>query len=885
MAAVLPWLFLATIARAAPEDVLDPMLHRFYQEGQAFERDGRPAAAAVRYRYVMEAEPTWHQAALDLGRVLADAGRPEEAIAVYERLRTFDADAAEALGRLLLSEGRAPEAADVFRQLRDLRPEWPGTRVLEASARASTEPDLAAGMLEEYIEFAAIDPAADGLASAAAEVAAALRARGDHAAARGLLQDVLARADAPELLETLAEIEVDLQATALAEAGDVPLDAEQLDRLRRAREAIAAGRAAEAREALEALCREQPLSAAVWGALANAREATGDVAGAEQAVRAAERLDPLSAAWPAKLGRLLFTWYGGRYDADAADAYGRAVLRRPDAPDLWFEKATAERRAGAWARSVVSFERFVALEPTGPRADEARRAIEGTRRQRPPPPVLPSAEARPPSVPEDAWWAYHRARAWKERTEPYAGDRALAELAVARERAPGFVKALDLEAALRVERGELASAVAAYEESLRREPDRVGVTSTLAGLYEQVGRPAEAEVLRDRAAALGDPDALLRRAQAQVQAWQWASARRTLAEFFAQSATPSGAAWEAALALDAELVRWRNTRIGMVMAACGLLAIPFGVQARRRSGVTLEVLLAHAPRTWPEVARICSAIRHEVLRHHTAVLPGVADALDAGDPEPARWVAARLFGTGALARLDGYVGELEALGRSNGVRLSLRYRDPVFAPMLGHVARLRRFRSALRAGRGHRLASALRVIDDGLNRDAYHALGRLVAGLCVLEVGPELVREIYDAVRSEPAFRDTPAPELVLEAGSEVLFARIFRSDLTDILANLLRNAVQASLPSGATEIGVALGAEEDEITALDRVVIRIRDRAPGTLTTASLRGRYVARGLGLAVDLTSRASGSIHVETEPGWAKAVVVRLPRAEIPREEET
>jgi hypothetical protein len=68
-------------------------------------------------------------------------------------------------------------------------------------------------------------------------------------------------------------------------------------------------------------------------------------------------------------------------------------------------------------------------------------------------------------------------------------------------------------------------------------------------------------------------------------------------------------------------------------------------------------------------------------------------------------------------------------------------------------------------------------------------------------------------------------------------------------------------------------------ITGLERVAIRVRDRAAGRLTTERIRGRYISRGLGLAVDLTSRAGGSVHVEPDEGWAKAVVVRLPRAEV------
>ena len=54
--------------------------------------------------------------------------------------------------------------------------------------------------------------------------------------------------------------------------------------------------------------------------------------------------------------------------------------------------------------------------------------------------------------------------------------------------------------------------------------------------------------------------------------------------------------------------------------------------------------------------------------------------------------------------------------------------------------------------------------------------------------------------------------------------------------------------------------------------------------TTAVIRGRYIGRGLGLAVDLISRNGGSVRVEDEPGWSKAVVVRLPRAETTEAEE-
>ena len=59
-------------------------------------------------------------------------------------------------------------------------------------------------------------------------------------------------------------------------------------------------------------------------------------------------------------------------------------------------------------------------------------------------------------------------------------------------------------------------------------------------------------------------------------------------------------------------------------------------------------------------------------------------------------------------------------------------------------------------------------------------------------------------------------------------------------------------------------------------------DNAAGRLTTADIRSRELGRGLGLISDLVARHDGSIVVEPPgpdaPGFEKAVVVRLPRAD-------
>lgn len=880
---------LADAARAEPQDVLPEPLRRLYEEGAELEARGAYGAAATAYRVVADNAPNWHGAALDLGRVLVADGRIEAALELYASM-PYDADAVEASGRLLAREGRGAEAAVAFRKLRDLRPEWPGSRLLEAEARADAEPDLAASLVLEYVGFEGIDGTEADVVATTRTVAVALRDQGQHAAALELLHDVLDwladRGD--DGLRTLTtELEVDEASRALAEAADVPLTPDQVQALQGAREAYAAGRHDEARAALEVLVKSQPLSAVAWATLADVREATNDIAGAEQAVRAAERLDPVNASYPAKLGDLLSERYAGRYDTEAAAAYARAVQRRPDDAELWFRCAVAERRAGHWARSIPSYERVVALDPAGPHADEARRAIEGSERQRPDAVELPGAGGPPNGVPDEAWWAFHRAWAWTRRPEPDAMDRALAELAVARAAAPGFVRAIDLEASIRADRGEIDRAIAAYERSLALEPDRGEVIGTLARLYHAAGRPDDAAQAAKRAAQLGDPDALWHRAQAEASSWRWSAARATLASFFAH--TSGGPAYEQALQLDVDLAtRIQRARIGAGAVGVGLVLLPFAVWARSRSGAPLSALVAREPQCWRDVARICSAIRHEVLKHHTSVLGGVADALDRGDPEPARWVAERLFGpAGALAQLDAYVDELAAVGRANGVPLNLAVRDPVFRPMLASVRRLRKLRRGLERGgssaRDRRLPSELRTVANALNHVASNALAHQIASLCVLEVSYGLVRAVVDGVRDEPAFRDRRVPPIDVEVLPEdPLLVRVFRADLADVLANLVRNAIEATADDG--RIAVIVEVDEDAITAIESVVIRVCDPAPGQLTTAMLRGRYVARGLGLALDLTNRAGGSLSVEPAAGWAKALVVRLPRAEAPSARE-
>ncbi|UJR80105.1 CheR family methyltransferase [Sandaracinus amylolyticus] len=122
-----------------------------------------------------------------------------------------------------------------------------------------------------------------------------------------------------------------------------------------ARERIARGAYAAAGGSLERLLARAPDRVEAWLALGNVRLATHDLAGAEDAYRAAERIDPLSA-------ELCFVWGAlhrkrGAWD-DATRALRRAVFL--DA-DLWPARYLL---AGAWDRAGEHERARAALDAT-----------------------------------------------------------------------------------------------------------------------------------------------------------------------------------------------------------------------------------------------------------------------------------------------------------------------------------------------------------------------------------------------------------------------------------------------------------------------------------------------------------------------------------------
>ena len=882
------------VAVAAPEDALNPVLATLYSEARQDEAAGRYREAAAGYTVVLRGDPWFRPATLDLGRVLERQGKVDDALATYAS-RSDDLDAVEARARLLLDIGDSERVRPLIERLkaRSNRPEW---RILEARRVASSSPEEALELLAAYLEFygASIDDSGFDIAWSAA-----LNTLPDPSTARPHLDAWLASfpeaRTAPALATARRDLEIDGAARALAASGADPLGPAEVHRLVEAREAFADREYDRAASLLTEVLRVRPRSAVAWATLSDVRAAQGDLTASVEAIDAAIEIAPLDADALVRRGERLLD-FGGRLDHEAVEAFRRAADRRPTDASIWLKKARAERNTGQWRQAVASYREVVRLDPAGALAREAANALGAAERPLPEARERLPPRGRPVGVSEAAWTAYFRAWAWREHrpatgvadptTRTEAAQRAWEEVQRARQLAPDFAPAINLEATLLADRGRMEQAIALLRESLARDAGQAETWLTLARVLEERAEPGSADALA-RAADLGHPIALWRRARDQADRGLWWQARNTLDAYFA--ATTHGPHYAKAEQLHDRLdrrIRWTLTLAGLTLILGTL--IPIGARAWARSGVGLDVVVDRAPRQWPAIARILAAIRHEVLKHHTSVLPSVAKALEQGRDAPAHWVADRLFGPrGALARLDRYLRELQAIARAHETRLNLRFGDRELGALVRSAERLRQLQSELRAPTDrHRLADALRDVARVLHEQVYPALGRRIAALASLRLTPAALTHLVSDVAEESAFADVDGRQIEVRWPPQPVHVRIDPGDLIDLVANLVRNALAAScaLPDGPQRrIAVHGTLEADSITGLEQVAIAVCDHHPQPLTTAMVRGRYIARGLGIAGDLATRAGGSITVEEGPDdYHKAVVVRLPAVEPPEE---
>ncbi|MBM4368754.1 MAG: hypothetical protein FJ102_21250, partial [Deltaproteobacteria bacterium] len=470
------------------------------------------------------------------------------------------------------------------------------------------------------------------------------------------------------------------------------------------------------------------------------------------------------------------------------------------------------------------------------------------------------AEAAPPSNPE-ALRHWRLAVALRDRGRP---AEALAEIDAALLLEPRSARLVNERARLLVESGQPARAIAEWRRSLEIDPAQPDNWRNLAELAPTAD--ARRDALRE-AAALGDADAHYLLATLARDEGDWTTAGAEIAAYEAL-AGPASPYREAARALAAEASERRR---GIALVAGGTAAVVIGVPVAwwlsRRNGRTLREVLAAAPGAWHEAARLLSGIRHEVIKHNVTVLPEVATALREGNAAPWEEFAASL--PPVVDKAEAYLAALVDLARAHRQRLDVA-RDPDLGALRAALRRLRRVRRPD--------VEEIEALSRVVNVEVYDALGRLVREICVLPVDAALVRAAYARVRAEPGFAGDDVPPLLVTG--EPLALRLFRPDLEDILVNLLRNALAA----GARSLAVELGETEDAITGHLLAEIAVVDDAPGMLTNAMIRSRFIGRGLGLAVDLVNRHGGSIRVDPRAEGRKAVVVQFRAVELGDEAE-
>jgi len=598
------------------------------------------------------------------------------------------------------------------------------------------------------------------------------------------------------------------------------------------------------------------------------------------------------------LGLIYKKKFAGAEDDEAIKHLSSALRLRPDLTRLHLLLGELYARTDR-EKAREHYQRFIQLtELDDPEARKARKALEDLereiRKEDPlpmPPPAEESLRFLDPEVQRVINEAYLRG------TEHQDWQMAEKILVQARESFPQEPAIINELARVVYHQERYGDARAYWEQSLTILKDQVEVHERL-GLLLREDLPDEAIPHLRRAADLGSLTARFSLAELLWEQTKPLEAREQIERYLAEG-SDYDLYWDRAQALHDEIEsRFFQAYLALGLLLTLLIAFPAWRVYRHYRGASLEQLLEKAPKSYPEVARVLSLIRHEILKHNTAFLADVGRALEYSSPDAdvrAEVLGRRLFGEGLArrgrrgraqplegiyGRFHGYLGELEKVARAHGVTLNLHRKDTTFRPMIAAFDDLARWGPALHAAprlsknKRTELAKTLRRCGHVLGRKAFERLSGLIQQLCVTTVDAPLVEACYAQVIGEKQFAGLEL--MPVEVWGEAAPVRIFRTDLEDILANVMRNSLRSSVQYAQPPVGlgVALEIEIDEITGLGSLAIRIKDRSPEPLTNEMLRGRYVERGMGITVDLLSRYDGAIGVESEPGWSKAVVLRF-----------
>jgi Flp pilus assembly protein TadD len=610
----------------------------------------------------------------------------------------------------------------------------------------------------------------------------------------------------------------------------------------------------------------------------------------------------------ARLGELYASQGRG---AEAAQLLSRALEARPDWHALNLKLAKALQSAGDLRGALARVDRYLAISAQGEQQSEAlvlkasiSKLLPGTRGRTGIAESLANIERTRTMDPAIAN-ALAKVRLHLSEDRP---DAAMAQLR-SLPKSKRDKDVLNLEGRILMSGVRMDEAASILLESLSLDPDQSEVHEQLGAIYEGQSKRELAIDHYGRAESLGSLAASFHLARLafpkdaeNAGAWLRDMVRlgglftaRARVRAFLDSGSSSLYSSDAR-SLDTQLSQRLHAALGAWMGTIvALLLLGAFIAWRLVGGSTLGELANRHPESGPEVQRVMAAIRHEVLKHNTVMLDGLADAVERRDPEipdKAAHLYSVLWGKGdandgVAARLENYAKELIRIGRARGVRLNLTRKDPALSALRQGFGVLARSKSLLEhAGRlgpngRAKLLRALRRSFELLNVRGYGAVSALLNELKVLSVDLPTLKAIVERVRSEPALLSQDiAPALIESLAPLPQGVLMARRDFEDIVANLVRNALQSSLAEAErpAQIGVSLDLQRNEITGIETLEIAVHDRCKEALTTEMIRGRYIERGLGLTADLVSRYEGSIDVVPgPPGWSKSVRVQLPLA--------
>jgi tetratricopeptide (TPR) repeat protein len=685
----------------------------------------------------------------------------------------------------------------------------------------------------------------------------------------------------------IRRLEVEEEAQVIPAPAAVPPPEARLA-LAEARRALAAGDLPKARERVGIAQRLAPGYPEAALVLAGLETREGRVPEAIRAYRETLAADPNRVEALVGLANLLWDEPDRAAKEEALSLTDRAAASRPDAPSLlrtaalrwaeWGDAPNALSRLDAYRRRVGPEEKRTtdSLRETLARRVDA--ALSG---------AVPPEEAEAPELSSPAVDEWKVAQAYVRRGDAASLAAALDHLREAERRDPTFAPAPELAGAVYEKQGDLSLAQKAYERAIAADPARAATYDRLAFLLaRQPGKETEAVEAWRRAEQAGSSEAPFALAESAVREGRRGDALALYRRYLAES--PGGVHTEEVTRSIARLEsRQRQGRGALGAAAAAFLLAAAFLAFRRFGGRTFAEWIRANPARAREARPVVGRLRHEVVKHGGLLLADATKRLSEPDAEARGRTAAllqsRLFGgsgaRGLLAESADAFERLRVLAREDGVRLNLERKDPLFSPIAGGCAILRRLERPLS-----------RIAEDGdadpgtvsrLERaaDLFGSASGAGISRALDDASSTIVRRsdlqgILEAICAEKGLDPCPA----LEWQGPELAVRIHRADWETIWRNLFGNALDAS--SREVRLGVFSELRRDAVTGAPVARIVLADDAARPLTSDMIRGRGADRGWGIVADLLRRSDGSADVSPAPaaGFAKGVVLEVPAVE-------